>query len=71
MKPEKKAEILSTDPWESLRSFTNARIALGAAGTSIPNREVLRFKLAHAHTKDAINNSLDIAALEQQLKVHK
>ena len=67
MKPDHKKNIVSADPWVSLKSYTNARIALGAAGTSIPNEEVLKFKLAHAHTKDAIDFELDIQLLEEQL----
>ena len=51
------------DPWASLRAFTAARIALGRIGTSVPLREALAFKLAHAHTRDAVYSTLAIDEL--------
>ena len=47
------------DPWAGLKSFTAARIALGRTGTSVPLREALAFKLAHAHARDAVYSGLD------------
>ena len=46
------------DPWASLRAFTAARISLGRIGTSVPLREALAFKLAHAHARDAVYSTL-------------
>ncbi|HEX8507058.1 MAG TPA: ethanolamine ammonia-lyase subunit EutC [Hymenobacter sp.] len=46
------------DPWASLKAHTDARIALGRAGTSVPLRESLAFKLAHAHARDAVYSLL-------------
>ena len=42
------------DDWASLKAYTSARIALGKTGVSVPLRESLQFKLAHAHAKDAV-----------------
>lgn len=47
------------DPWAGLKTFTAARIALGRTGTSVPLREALAFKLAHAHARDAVYSALD------------
>ena len=49
----------AADPWEGLKAFTAARIALGRTGTSVPLREALAFKLAHAHARDAVYSGLE------------
>lgn len=59
---------VSADPWASLRAFTPARIALGRTGTAIPLQEVLQFRMAHAHARDAVYSILDIEALLAQLQ---
>ena len=51
------------DPWAGLKAFTAARIALGRTGTSVPLREALAFKLAHAHARDAVYSVLELARL--------
>ncbi|SEV89386.1 Ethanolamine ammonia-lyase light chain [Chitinophaga sp. YR573] len=61
-------ELIQSDPWASLKAFTTARIALGRTGTAIPLREVLAFKMAHAHARDAVYSRLETAALQEQLQ---
>lgn len=59
-----KAEIsLSADPWQQLKRFTRARIALGRVGSSLPTREVLDFGMSHAMARDAVHLALDVDAL--------
>ena len=55
------------DPLQVLKQFTNARIALGRAGTSLPIKANLDFQLAHALAKDAVSIPLDFDTLRQQL----
>lgn len=55
------------DPWAGLRTFTAARIALGRSGTSVPLREALAFRLAHAHARDAVYSTLASEQLGQEL----
>jgi ethanolamine ammonia-lyase small subunit len=60
--------IIPPDPWASLKAFTPARIALGRTGTAIPLQEVLQFRLAHAHARDAVHSLLDTTAVIVQLQ---
>ncbi|WP_046077975.1 ethanolamine ammonia-lyase subunit EutC [Halomonas sp. HG01] len=55
------------NPWHRLREFTDARIGLGRAGTSLPTRRSLEFQLAHARAQDAVNLPLDVEALCRDL----
>ncbi len=56
------------DPWESLKSFTKARIALGRTGVAPPLKELLDFKMCHAHARDAIYSILELNELEEGLQ---
>lgn len=55
------------DPWRELRSATQARIALGRAGGSLPTGEWLAFKSAHAAARDAVHNPFDAEALTREI----
>lgn len=59
--------IVSTDPWGRLKEITDARIALGRSGVSLPLRESLAFKLDHARARDAVHAPFQARELIEEL----
>ena len=55
------------DPWSPLKQFTQARIALGRTGSSMPTKQLLELSMAHAHARDAVYTELAIDHLQEQL----
>jgi ethanolamine ammonia-lyase small subunit len=65
---EDKKNIIQYDSWMLLRQFTQARIALGKTGVSVPASENLQFKIAHAFARDAVHAVLNKTTLVNQLQ---
>ena len=62
------SNVVVLNPWQKLKNFTDARIALGRAGSSIPTNEMLKFQLEHAQARDAVHLPSDAKTLYANLK---
>lgn len=55
-------------PWDSLRRFTDARIALGRAGHSLPTAAHLALQQAHAQARDAVHLPFDAPGVADEIR---
>ncbi|NJM94155.1 MAG: ethanolamine ammonia-lyase subunit EutC [Cytophagales bacterium] len=56
-----------SDPWKRFKEYTQARIGLGRAGTSLPTDEHLQFRQDHALARDAVWHPVDFQPVEEWL----
>ena len=60
--------LVTPTPWDALTNFTDARVALGRAGNSLPTVAHLAFQLAHAQARDAVHLPFDAHGIQSSLQ---
>ena len=66
--PTKRPGAVIPAGWADLRRHTDARIALGRAGHSLPTAPHLALQLAHAQARDAVHLPFDAAGVSASLQ---
>ena len=56
------------DPWNQMRSLTQARIGLHRSGNTVSTSDVLQFQADHAAARDAVHTPMDSATLIDRLR---
>jgi ethanolamine ammonia-lyase small subunit len=56
-----------SNPFDTLKEWTQARIGLHRVGSSLSTRDVLQFRLAHAQARDAVHSPWNVLELKNQL----
>ncbi|GEM48229.1 ethanolamine ammonia-lyase subunit EutC [Deinococcus cellulosilyticus] len=59
---------VSRTPWEVLKEFTHARVAINRVGHAVTTEENLKFQLSHAQARDAIHQQARFAEMQEQLE---
>jgi ethanolamine ammonia-lyase small subunit len=62
---------VTPDPWEGLKEYTDARIAVGRSGVSLPLKDWLKFNLDHAKAKDAVMLPFDSFGIAGELEKYQ
>lgn len=62
------SDTVTENPWASLRRYTDARIAQGRSGVSLPTQALLAFQMDHASARDAVHIALQTEPLIEALK---
>ena len=58
------------DFWKELKSYTSARVGIGAAGTSLKTQSLLHFRQGHAQARDAVHAELNTIFLMNEISSH-